>query len=123
MVPRPPRPLPGGSTAALALADGSEVALAADLVATRRLEPPEPLPWQRAWDAHAEQIKVDIARETGNDIPVTKRHAAGDAKSLRGIPVAAVKGGFGGVSAGTQPEAALIRKERHQRQRRRDLDD
>lgn len=79
--------------------------------------------WQRAWDAHAEQVKVEIARDTGNDIPVSKRHAAGDAKSLRGIPVAAVKGGLGGVADGTQPEAELIRKEARQRRRRRSLDE
>jgi len=34
------------------------------------------------------------------------------AETLRGIPVAAVKGGLGGTVAGTQPEAELMRRER-----------
>lgn len=41
-----------------------------------------------------------------------KRFPVPVAVRLRGIPVAAVKGGLGGTVAGTQPEAELLRKER-----------
>lgn len=66
-------------------------------------------------EEHSRQVMLEIARETGHDLPPSKRRAAGDAKTLRGIPVSSVKGGLGGTAAGTQPEAALLRKERDRR--------
>jgi hypothetical protein len=62
---------------------------------------------------------MEISREAGVDLPQTRKRAAGDPKSLRGVPVTGVPGGMGGTMSDTQPERALIRRET-QAERRND---
>jgi len=73
--------------------------------------------WQRAWDAHIEQVKVEIARDTGQDLRPHSPGKIGDRRQLRGIPVA---GAASGTIDDTQPEQTLIRREaRRERDRER----
>jgi len=60
---------------------------------------------------------IQIARETGVDLPPVKQHKIGDPKALRGIPVTGVPGGIGGTIADTQPERATIAKDERRRRR------
>jgi hypothetical protein len=46
----------------------------------------------------------------------------GDPAQLRGIPAIGGRGNFGGAIAGTQPEAALLAKERQRQRQRRHRD-
>lgn len=62
------------------------------------------------WAIHALQVMVEIARDTGHDLPENKRRAGGDARALRGIPVTGVPGGLGGTMAQTQPEREVVRR-------------
>lgn len=62
----------------------------------------------QAWDRHIEQVKVEIARETGHDLKPNPHAKIGDRRQLRGIPVA---GAATGTMHDTDPLAALLRKE------------
>ena len=67
----------------------------------------------RRQEDHSRELLLEIARETGEDLPVTKSRAAGDPVAMRGVPIAGTKGGLGGTILSTQPEAALMAKETH----------
>lgn len=54
---------------------------------------------------------IEIARETGTDLPPARKVAAGDRRALRGIPVTGVPGGMGGTMAETNPLAEVLRRE------------
>jgi len=72
---------------------------------------------RRRLEHHSRQVLMEIARDTGSDLPKTTRRAAGDPQALRGVPVTSVPGGIGGAMADTQPERALIAKERRRERR------
>lgn len=64
---------------------------------------------------HREAVYIDkvlakISRETGQALPAppkTSRRKPGDPRTLRGIPVVGVPGGFGGAIKDTRPGANL----------------
>lgn len=72
--------------------------------------------WQREWDSHIEQVKVEIARDTGHDLKPNPHAKIGDRRQLRGIPVA---GAASGTMADTDPLHTILRREA-QAERRRD---
>lgn len=60
-------------------------------------------------ERHHAEVLAQVARETGNDLPVNKR-GVGDPRTARGIPIAGFRGA-GGTAPGTQPERELLREE------------
>lgn len=73
---------------------------------------------RKAWEDHIEGVKVAIARDTGVDLPPTKRVAAGDRRQLRGIPVVGAPGGLPGTMSDTDPLGALLHEEAKAERRR-----
>jgi hypothetical protein len=66
-----------------------------------------------ALDAHNERLLAKILLETGEAAPpatVIQATLAGDSSRLRGLP--AIARGVSGAIPGTQPERALLAKER-----------
>ncbi len=66
---------------------------------------------QKSLDAEAERMiaRAVVEAEPVNPATVTSATLAGDKRRLRGVPV--VGGGTGGAIAGTNPVAALMRKQ------------
>jgi hypothetical protein len=73
---------------------------------------------QKHAELHAQQARLlaKLAREAAPDVPMRSgATAGGDPSRLRGLP--AIGRGSSGAVRGTDPERALLAKERRERQR------